>query len=130
MDIKSLLGEAFFTDDAKQATSAIGQARARVTEEGKVGAVSLEVVVPEQADESWLHERVLHPLIYFCQSTGSPPPECTGVFISFFYGDRVYCVLGAEVIAWAAGQLHVEAQELADSYGTGEREHPAPRAPA
>jgi hypothetical protein len=73
---------------------------------------------------------VLRPLIYFCQSTGAAPPNCPGVFMSFFHGGRVYCVLGAEVIAWAAQQLAIEPQALIDRYGTGESEHAAPRTPA
>ena len=130
MEIKSLLQEAFFTDDATRATSAIEEARTRVTREAKVGAFSLEVVVPEQPDELWLRERVLRPLIYFCQSTGAPPPNCTGVFLTLFHHDRVHCVLGAEVLAWASAQLKIETQALIDRYGTAEHEHAAPRAPA
>ena len=130
MEIKTLLKEAFHSDDAKIATTAIESARARVEAEAKVGAFSLEVVVPKRPDERWLRERVLRPLIYIAQSAGTPPPSCTGLFLTFFHRSRVYCVLGAEVIAWAAEQLGVFEQALIDQYGTGESEHAAPRAPA
>ncbi len=130
MDITSLLEEAFFAADEKSATSAIEQARALVSEQAKVDAFSLEVVVPENPDDQWLHERVLHPLIYFCQSIGAPPPNCAGVFVTFFSRGRVHCVLGAEIVAWADHELGLDAQALVDLYGTGERQRAAPRAPA
>ncbi len=130
MEIESLLEEAFYSDDEKSATSAIEQARTRASEQGKVDAFSLEIVVPESPDELWLGERILRPLIYFCESTGVPPPSCTGVFFSFFHGGRVRCVLAAEVVAWAARQLELDVETLADRYGTGEHEHAAPRVPA
>jgi hypothetical protein len=130
MDIKSLLKESFHSDDAKLATLAIETARERIETEANTGAFSLEVLVPKVPDERWLRERVLRPLIYFAQSAGVPPPSCTGVFVSLFHRSRIYCVLGAEVIAWAAEQLGVTEQSLIAQYGTGETEQAAPRAPA
>lgn len=129
MEIQSLLQEAFFDADAAQATRAIAEARERVSREAKVDAFSLEVVVPEQPDDAWLRDRVLRPLVYFCQSTGVPPPACAGVFLSFFHDARLSCVLGAEVIAWAAQALGLDTGALLDRFGTGESEHAAPRAP-
>ncbi len=130
MNIDSLLKEAFFEGDAFSATPIIETARARVSAEANVDGFSFEVVVPDEADADWLRERVLRPLIYFGESAGMPPPACPGVFVTFFRGDRVYCVLGAEVIAWAAQQLGADEQALIREYGPGEREGAAPRAPA
>jgi hypothetical protein len=127
MNIRSLLEEAFYSAEASRATAAIAEARDAVSAAGRVDGYSIEVVVPDEVDEQWLRERVLHPLIYFCQSTGVPAPACPGVFLTFFHGDRLSCVLGAEVIAWAARELGEGEQALIDEYGTGEREAGAPR---
>jgi hypothetical protein len=116
VDIKSLLREAFVNDRAENATSAIDRARARVAEVGGIAGRSLEVVVPERPDEGWLRERVLGPLVYFCESTGAAPPSCAGVFMSFFYGGRLYCVLGAEILAWAS-ELGIRWQGLTPGLG-------------
>jgi hypothetical protein len=115
MDIKSLLRKAFFSDDAKRATSAIEQARAQVRESAPVDAFCLEVVVPRRPDEMWLRERALRPLVHLCTLIGSPPPDCAGAFIAFFHHDRVYCVLGAEVLAWASARLEIDPQALTTS---------------
>jgi len=127
MDIRPLFDEAFYTDEASRATEAIARARDAVSAAGRLDGVSLEIVVPERPDERWLRERVLHPLIYYCQSTGASAPACPGVFVTLFHGDRLSCVLGAEVIAWAARLLGVAEQALVDEYGTHEREQGAPR---
>ena len=128
MHIEELLDEALATGDEKRATSVIEQARGRVSDQAKVGAFSLEVVVPNRPDELWLRERVLRPLIFVCQLTGAPPPICAGVFLTFFRRERVYCVLGAQVIAWACELLKVGAHTLTDRYDTGEQSHAAPLA--
>ncbi|HSN33723.1 MAG TPA: STAUR_1299 family protein [Ideonella sp.] len=129
MNIDPLLDEAFLSDEAGHATPAIDAARARVSNIANVGAFSLEVVVPDAPDEDWLRERVLRPLVYFCESTGVPAPACTGVFVTFFRGGRIHCVLGGEVIAWSARELGLDVQAIVDRSGTGEREHAARRAP-
>jgi len=127
MEIKSLLRAAFFTDDAKRATSAIEQARARVTDHAKVEAFGLEVTVPKRPDEVWLRERVLRPLLQFCKATGALPPSCTGAFVTFFHHDRVYCVLGAEVLAWASAELQMEPEALTERYSVTGHNHVSSR---
>jgi hypothetical protein len=126
MNIDPLLEEAFFDDEAVRATQSIELARDHVSKLAQLDAFSLEVVAPEFPDEAWLRERVLRPLIYFCQSTGAAPPACAGVFVTFFHRGRIKCVLGAEVLAWGAKQLGVDAQSLIDRYGTGEELRRAP----
>ena len=69
MDVLSLLKEAFFSAEARRATWAIEHARARVTAEAKVGAFSLEVVVPKRPDEQWFWERE-SPVLIQCYGTG------------------------------------------------------------
>src|SRR5262249_50971871 len=98
MNIEELLREAFLIDEPQRATTAIDEARRRIATEGKTGGFSLEVVVPDDPDEQWLHDHVLRPLVYFCESTGLSAPNCAGVFLSFFTRNRLYCVLGAEVL--------------------------------
>lgn len=129
MNIESLVSESFLSAKQDQATRAIAEARAEVTREGKLGATSVEVVMPDDADEDWLGEGLLRPLIYFCQSSGAALPDCSGVFVSLFYRGHIHFVLAAEVIAWACAQLGIGWQELVAQYGTGERQSPAQRAP-
>lgn len=125
MEIDSLFQEAFLIADPMRATEAIGEARQRVATEGKTGGFSLEVVVPADADERWLEARVLRPLVYLGESIGAPAPDCPGIFLSFFARDRLFCVLGAEVIAWAAARQKRSPAELAQAYSVGASE-PAP----
>lgn len=125
MEIDSLLNEAFLIADPMRATAAIDEARQRVATEGKLGAFSLEVVVPEDADDRWLEDRLLRPLVYVSESIGTPAPDCPGVFVSFFARGRLFCVLGAEVIAWAAARRRCSPAELAEAV-TRPRPAPAP----
>jgi len=123
------LNEAFLVDAQERATPAIEQARVRVAEEGKLDAFNFEVIVPDDADEAWLTERLIAPLTYFCQSSGAVLPACAGVFVSFFAGGQVHCVLAAEVIAWACQRLGLGPDDLVARYGTRESESAARRAP-
>ena len=119
MDIKSLLRRAFFSDDARRATSAIEQARVEVGASAPVDPFCLEVVVPRRPDDRWLRDRALRPLQHLCRLLGSPPPECAGAFVAFFHHDRVYCVLGAEVLAWASARLELNPLTLTPASAPG-----------
>lgn len=130
MNIDSLLQQAFFVDDAMRATAAIEDAREQIMATDRVGAFSLEVVVPPQPDETWLREHVVRPIIYYCSSSGMAIPGCSGMFVTFFRDNKVYCVRAAQVVAWASKELGTDVDLLIEEYGTGETEHAAPRTTA
>ena len=88
----------------------------------------IEILVPERADERWLREQVLQPIVYYCDSTGMAVPGCAGMFASLFRDDKVYCVRAATVIAWACAELGIDVDRLEQEYGLDESEHAAPRA--
>ncbi len=120
MNIEKLLGQAFFEAEAESATPAIESARERFSQLSRTDGFSFEVVAPQQIDEQWLRESLLQPLVYFCESVGSPLPACPGVFVSLFYDSRVHFIVAAEVIAWAEKELQLTTQELGRLYGTHE----------
>ena len=128
IQLQSLLDEAFFQSEVESATRAIEQARARFSEASKLDGFSFEIIVPEVVDDAWLSGQLIGPLVYFCQSLGAPPPACPGIFVSLFSGSRLYCVIAAEVIAWAGRELGMSSDELIERYGTHEEDTSHPRA--
>jgi hypothetical protein len=120
IDLDRLLQKAFFVEQVHNATEALERARTQFIADTKTGGVSFELVVPPAPDEPWVLERLLRPLIYYCESEGSPVPHCPGVFVSLFLGSTLYCVRVAEVLNWAEDQLTISVEELRDRYGTHE----------
>jgi hypothetical protein len=120
MDLHALLQEAFLEDEARHATEAIDRAHAMLAQAANLAGFNFELSIPDGADDRWLEEQLVRALVYLCQSRGTPPPACAGVFVSLYVGERLYCILAAEVVAWASEQLHVSEDELADRYGTHE----------
>jgi hypothetical protein len=124
MNLDELLDEAFLVANQANATRAIAEARDLIAREGHLDGVSYEIVVPAGADETWIKDKVLAPLVYFCASRGASPPACPGVFLSIFSGGHVYFVLAAEALAWMKERLALDDRELIARYGTGETEAP------
>lgn len=120
--LQPLYDEAFFHAEVQNATVAIEQARARFSEASRMDGFSFEVVVPEPelTDDAWLAGQLVAPLVYFCQSLGAPPPACPGIFVSLFAGRTLYCVIAAEVIAWASHEIGMSVEDLVERYGTHE----------
>lgn len=118
LDLAPLLARAFHSAEASHANVAIAEAREKLGE-----ARSYEVLVPDRPDDDWLSEGFLKKLVYFCESTRAPLPGCPGVFVSFFAGDRLHCVLASEVIAFACDRLATTSEDLVRRYGTGEVRH-------
>ena len=122
IDLNPLLQKAFYVEQVQNATEAIERAREEFVAATKTGGRSLEVVVPPEPDEAWAQERLLHPLVYYCESEGTPLPRCPGVFLSLFVGDRLHCVAAADILAWAEQRFGLSADEMRERYGTHERE--------
>lgn len=123
LDLSPLFARAFLAVDAARATEALVGARAEVAAGGAVRARSYEAVVPEGADRGWFEDTFLRRLVYFCESARAPLPQCAGVFVSFFAGDRLHCVAASEVIAFAGEVLGASPDDLVRRFGTGEVRH-------
>lgn len=122
IDLKRLLDKAFFVEDVQNATEAIERARRKYVETTETAGMSFEVVAPPEPHETWVRERLLRPLVYFCESEGSPIPRCSAVFVSLFVGARLYCLTVGEVMEWAHQQLGLSPERLRDEYGTHEQD--------
>jgi hypothetical protein len=122
IDIQALTRHAFICAPAEGATPALAQARERFSTESGLAGFSFEVVAPDQPDERWVKEELVRPLVYYCESVGAPLPNCSGVFLSLFYGKHLYCIVAAEAIAWAATTLRTDAGTFARNYGTREQD--------
>jgi len=64
---------------------------------------------------------LLPKLVYHLESVGAHLPECRGVIISAFYGDRLYFIEARDLVARACRMLGVTTDQLVDLHGTGER---------
>ncbi len=121
IEMKRLLNRAFFVEEPIQnATDAINRARQKYFDLTRNGAFSVDVVLPENADEAWLRERLLRPLVYFCESEGMPVPKCPGVFVSMFVGAKLHCIAAADLFEWAREELGANPADLVRDYGTHE----------
>ena len=64
---------------------------------------------------------LLPKLVYHLESIGSPLPDCRGVLIAAFAGDRLHFVDAQAFLARASRMLGVSSEELVRLHGTGER---------
>lgn len=122
IDLEDLARRAFFSEQVVNASEAIERARRQFTAATHGGATSFELVAPAAPDQAWLEERLVRPLVYYCESAGTSLPACPSVFLSLFRGDRLCCIAVADVLAWAEAELGVGADELRARYGTHETE--------
>ncbi|SRR6266542_1582609 len=123
IDLDRLTSKAFYVEEnVRNATEALQRAAEKYIATYKTGGVSFELVVPPGPEESWARERLLRPLVYYCESEGAPIPKCPGVFLSLFRGANLYCITVADVVEWAGAQLGVTAEQLSELYGTHEGE--------
>ena len=120
MKLDRLYEEAFLVDEAANANEALVRAREAFRETPGEKSFSYEVVVPEAPDTEWLAEGLLRKLVYHCESTRSALPECRGVFVSLFVGDRLYCVPARSVVRFGCEVLGLDVETLVARYGTGE----------
>jgi hypothetical protein len=120
--IDRLLEEAFFTTEVENAFDALDEGHATFRRVFDRPGISFEVVLPESPSDDWLRRRVVGALLYHCQSTGIPVPTCPGVFVSLFIGGRLHCIAAADVLAWAAKELHETPDQWLALFGTHELE--------
>jgi hypothetical protein len=123
IDVNQLASKAFYVEEnVRNATEALQRAVEKYISIYKTSAVSVDLVVPPDADESWARERLLRPLVYYCESEGAPIPKCPGVFVSLFRDANLCCIAVADVIEWAGAQLGLTVEQLREMYGTHELE--------
>ena len=60
-------------------------------------------------------------LVYHLESVGAHLPECRGVVISAFLGERLFFLDAKALVARVCAMLGVTAEELVERHGTGER---------
>lgn len=125
IDLAPLFDDAFVVADAHKANAVLADAREVFASRHPSGkAFSYEAIVPDPPTRAWLTDVLLKKLVYHCESTRSPLPECRGVFVSFFVDDRLHCVAADRVVAFACELLETTPEALVARYGTGEVRHP------
>lgn len=129
--LRELLQDAFAEAAARDANSAIARARRQRAggdpEDDDAPALrSYEIILA--SFEPFARE-LLPKLVYHLESIGAHLPDCRGVMIAAFAGDRLYFVDAKAFVARACHLLGVTPGELVRRHGTGERRGPAADAP-
>jgi hypothetical protein len=121
--IRELLQDAFRQAPAQEANQAIAQARREAAgsapddEEGPA-ARSYELILTTFAAFA---SDLVPKLVYHLESIGAHLPDCRGVVIAAFAGDRLYFVEARAFVARACRMLGVTPEDLVRRHGTGER---------
>jgi hypothetical protein len=121
--IRELLQDAFRQSPAQEANQAIAQARREAAgsapddEEGPA-ARSYELILTTFAAFA---SDLVPKLVYHLESIGAHLPDCRGVVIAAFAGDRLYFVEARAFVARACRMLGVTPEDLVRRHGTGER---------
>ena len=122
IDLSPLLEQAFFVEEVQNASEAIERALETYEQMTRAGARTFEVVAPEEPNQSWLVEELVRPLVYFCESEGSPVPRCGGVIVAMFVDRRLYAIAAEQTLLWCSDLLQASAEQLREEYGTHETE--------
>lgn len=121
--LKELLAPAFREVPAREANQAIARARREraggdPADEDAPVLRSYELVLSTW--EAFAREQV-PKLVYHLESVGARLPECRGVLISAFAGDRLYFLDARALVSRACALLGVTPDELVERHGLGER---------
>ena len=121
--LRELLAPAFREVPALEANQAIARARREKAggdpDDDEAPTVrSYEIILSSW--ETFAREQ-LPKLVYHLESVGAHLPECRGVIVSAFLGERLFFLEARDVVARACELLGLSAQVLVDRYGTGER---------
>ena len=122
IDLNPVLEKAFFVEEVENASEALARAEQKFEQVTHVGARGFEIVAPDEPDELWLREQLIHRLVYVCESEGVPVPECSGTIVELFIGPRLYAVPAEDVVRWASQVLNTSIEQLRTEYGTHEVE--------
>jgi hypothetical protein len=121
--LRELLQDAFAESPAREANKAISRVRRERAggdpdDEDAPALRAYEMVLT--GFESFAQD-LLPKLVYHLESIGARLPECRGVLIAAFVGDRLHFVDAAAFLSRASRMLGVTHEELVRRHGTGER---------
>ena len=117
--IRELLQDAFSEAAARDANVAIARARRPDgDDEASPSLRSYEIIL---SGFGAFANDLLPKLVYHLESIGAHLPECRGVLIAAFVGERLHFVHAKAFVARACAMLGVSADELVRRHGTGER---------
>ena len=121
--LRELLEPAFREAPAREANQAIARARRERAggdpdDDDSPTLRSYEIVLSTW--ETFVREQ-LPKLVYHLESVGAHLPECRGVMVSAFLGERLLFLDAREVIGRVCRMLGVTADQLVELHGTGER---------
>jgi hypothetical protein len=125
--LRELLEPAFREVPAREANAAIARARrekagGNPNDEDAPAMRSYEVVLTTW--DAFVRD-LLPKMVYHLESVRAPLPECRGVIVSAFAGDRLFFVEAREFIARVCRMLGVTPEQLVRRHGTGESRTPA-----
>jgi hypothetical protein len=121
--LRELLEPAFRDVPAREANQAIARARREKAggdpDDDEAPALrSYEMVLTTY--EAFVSE-LLPKLVYHLESVGAHLPECKGVIVSAFLGERLYFLEARALVSRACALTGMSARQLVDQFGTGER---------
>ncbi len=121
--LRELLEPAFREAPAREANQAIARARreragGNPDDEDAPAFRSYEMVLTSW--EAFVND-LLPKLVYHLESVRAHLPECKGVIISAFVGERLYFLEARALVARACRMLGVSPGQLVQRHGTGER---------
>jgi hypothetical protein len=122
IDLSPLLDKAFAVEEVQNASESIERVLETFEQRFNQGARAFEVVGSEDADATWINDKLLHPLIYFCESEGAALPRCGGVIVALFLGNQLYGITAADVLQWGSDMLGASIAQLDEQFGTHERD--------
>jgi hypothetical protein len=121
--LRELLQDAFAESAARDANAAISRVRREraggdLQDEDAPALRAYEMVLT--GFDSFARD-LLPKLVYHLESIGARLPECRGVLIAAFVGERLHFVDAAAFVSRASRMLGVSQEELVRRHGTGER---------
>ena len=121
--LRELLQDAFRQVPGHEANQAIARARREAAgsapdDEDAPAVRSYEMILTTFAAFA---SELVPKLVYHLESVGAHLPECGGVIIAAFEGDRLHFVRARELVARACRMLGVTPEDLVRRHGTGER---------
>ena len=129
--LRELVQDAFSEAEARDANVAIsrvrrGRAGGDPAEDEAPAVRSYEIILT--GFEGFARD-LLPKLVYHLESIGAHLPDCRGVVVSAFAGERLYFIEAQKFLSRTCRMLGVTADELVRRHGTGERRTAVPSEP-
>lgn len=129
--VRELVQDAFSEAAARDANTAISRVRREraggdPADDAAPALRSYEIILT--GFEGFARE-LLPKLVYHLESIGAHLPQCRGVVISAFAGERLYFIEAGKFVSRACRMLGITTDELVRRHGTGERRTAVPSEP-